>query len=188
MVVIFQGTYFFAMIWAKYCDYIYRFWGLNIEESFVVANQMEPFSDEPYMTIIVKVMYFSFTTMSTVGFGDMKPLNSPERIMGAIGMISSVALCSIVISMFLEIFASFRLINSCELGDLDELNQFFDCVSMKMNHGMRLPHRLEEQFIEFFNYRWNNDKVYLINKDDEHLIRKRLPDNVHDALLMTYLY
>lgn len=60
------------------------------------------------MTIITKVMYYTFTTLTTVGFGDMKPLNSAERLLCAVGMISGVALCSLVMSMFLEIFESLK--------------------------------------------------------------------------------
>ena len=52
------------------------------------------------MTIILKVSYYMFTTMSTVGFGDMHPLNSAERIMCAINMIMGVSVFSLVISMF----------------------------------------------------------------------------------------
>ena len=88
------------MIWANFCDYFKYSLDIPDEESFTMVNELQPFKDVSDTTIIIKVVYYSFTTMSTVGFGDMKPLNSPERILCAVAMISSVALCSLVISMF----------------------------------------------------------------------------------------
>jgi len=49
--------------------------------------------------------------MSTVGFGDLKPLNSAERLLCAFAMLCGVACCSLVISMFLEIIKSFKQID-----------------------------------------------------------------------------
>ena len=96
------------MIWANFCDYFHINFDIPDEESFTMQNEMEPFKEHTGMTIIVKVMYYSFTTLSSVGFGDMHPLNSFERILCAVAMISGVALCSLVISMFLEIIKSFK--------------------------------------------------------------------------------
>lgn len=136
---------------------------------------MEPFKDQTDMTIIIKVVYYTFTTMSTVGFGDMKPLNSAERILCAAAMISSVALCSLVISMFLEIFESLKKID-CEFGDLDELNMFINCICKEFNRSQYLPTHIEENIIDFFNYRWNHDKLQCVNDEDEFGVIKKLPD------------
>ena len=103
VLVIIQITFFLSMLWANFCDYFYRYFGVEDDESFTIVNDIEPFKELTGMTIIVKVMYYSFTTMSTVGFGDMKPLNSFERILCAVAMICSVVLCSLIFSMFLEI-------------------------------------------------------------------------------------
>ena len=39
-------------------------------------------------------MYFAFTTLSTVGFGDYYPVSNTERLVGAFGMLFGVALFS----------------------------------------------------------------------------------------------
>ena len=100
IVVIFQGTFFLSMIWANFCDFFLENLDLKDEESFTAVNDLEPFKEATAMTIILKVCYYMFTTMSTVGFGDMHPLNSAERIMCAINMIMGVSVFSLVISMF----------------------------------------------------------------------------------------
>ena len=50
--------------------------------------------------IVIKVMYFSFTTLSTVGFGDMRPINSGERLVCAFIMFFGITVFVFVINMF----------------------------------------------------------------------------------------
>ena len=128
-----------------------------------------------------------FTTMSTVGFGDMHPLNSAERIMCAMTMILGVSVFSLIISMFQEIFSSFKEIDS-DFCNLDELNLFFDGMAKNFNRGQRLNIKLEENFIDYFNYKWENDKLTGIKDDDEHMVMKRLPYEIQDEILTGFLY
>ena len=47
-------------------------------------------------------MYFSFTSLSTVGFGDFHPRSDMERVIGAFLFCSGVAIFSTIIGIFLE--------------------------------------------------------------------------------------
>ena len=49
------------------------------------------------------VIYFAFTTLSTVGFGDYVPRCNEERIFVAILLLSGVATFSYVMGKFLDI-------------------------------------------------------------------------------------
>ena len=49
------------------------------------------------------VIYFAFTTLSTVGFGDYVPRSDEERIFVAILLLSGVATFSYVMGKFLDI-------------------------------------------------------------------------------------
>ena len=57
-------------------------------------------------------MYYTLTTLSTVGFGDMKPLNSGEYIFCAPIMLLGVAIISYIISLFLNIIVTFKSIDA----------------------------------------------------------------------------
>lgn len=46
--------------------------------------------------------YFAFTSISTVGLGDYHPRSNSERILGAIFLMSGVAVTSYVIENFTE--------------------------------------------------------------------------------------
>ena len=73
-------------------------------------------------TIIVT--YFSFTSLSTVGFGDYHPRSSSERIFCAFILLFGVAIFSYIMGNFIEILDSFKALN-CDLDDGDELSKFF---------------------------------------------------------------
>ena len=77
--------------------------------------------------------YFSFTSLSTVGFGDLHPLNSYERALTAVVLLLGVAVFSIVMGNFIEISASFLDMNQ-EFDDGDNLSKFFGLIK-KFNKG-----------------------------------------------------
>ena len=54
-------------------------------------------------TVVLIMMYWSFTTLSTVGFGDYYPISNHERGMMCFGFLAGVACFSYVNGAFLEI-------------------------------------------------------------------------------------
>ena len=57
---------------------------------------------EHNLDYIVALMYFSFTTMSTVGFGDFHPVNDFERVMCLMIFFFGNATFTIVIGNIVE--------------------------------------------------------------------------------------
>jgi hypothetical protein len=45
--------------------------------------------------------YFSFTSLSTVGFGDYHPVNNPERIFIALSILIGVIVFSLILQNFM---------------------------------------------------------------------------------------
>jgi hypothetical protein len=52
-------------------------------------------------------LYFAFTTLSTVGFGDYTPRSNTERSIGAFILISGVAMFSYLMGNLIEILGSY---------------------------------------------------------------------------------
>jgi voltage-gated potassium channel len=52
-------------------------------------------------------MYFAFTTLSTVGFGDFYPISNNERVVGAIVLFVGVLIFSYIIGSLIQKFNSF---------------------------------------------------------------------------------
>ena len=73
-------------------------------------------------------MYFTFTTLSTVGFGDIVPLCNAEYICFSFIMLLSVAVTSYVISLFQDIIGTFKSIDD-DQDHNDHLQQFFMIMS-----------------------------------------------------------
>ena len=111
-------TYFTGMIFyifsditsdiRKYSDnkdeYSYDF-NDNFIEKFDFASK------DTYNRAIIMV-YFTFTSLSTVGFGDYHPRSDSERIIIAIVLLFGVAIFSFVLGNFTEIMLSYKKLNS----------------------------------------------------------------------------
>ena len=75
----------------------------------------------------VLLMYFAFTSLSTVGFGDYHPRSDFERLCCSFILLFGVAIFSIIMGNFAEILVSFNTFNA-GLDDGDNLTKFFGTI------------------------------------------------------------
>ena len=80
-------------------------------------------SDSQYRNII-GVFYFAFTTLTTVGFGDLRPYSTVERIFNAIILFGGVMIFSYIIGNFLNVIDAYKEVGS-ENEHADDLSRFF---------------------------------------------------------------
>ena len=57
---------------------------------------------------MITASYFSITTLSTVGYGDLFPISISEKIVGMIIMLIGVAFFSFIMSSFIDIISAFN--------------------------------------------------------------------------------
>lgn len=69
-------------------------------------------------------MYFSFTSLSTVGFGDFHPRSNAERLFTAFMLLFGVAIFSYCMGIFISILDGFKRLDE-EIDEGDELTKFF---------------------------------------------------------------
>jgi potassium voltage-gated channel Eag-related subfamily H protein 8 len=67
---------------------------------------MTDFPSTPAQLIVS--CYFAITTLSTVGYGDIYPISSTERVTMVVVMLSGVAFFSYIMSNFIEIIAEYN--------------------------------------------------------------------------------
>ena len=72
---------------------------------------------------MIRLLYFSFTSLTTVGFGDFYPISDAERLFIAFGLLFGVALFSYIMGEFIEMVQK-RLKYEAH-GDGEELARFF---------------------------------------------------------------
>ena len=83
--------------------------------------------------VILKLVYFIFTTLSTVGFGDFSPKSNIERIVVAFGMLLGVAIFSLIMGEFIEMLESVKELQA-DHEDGEALAKFFG-VLITFNRG-----------------------------------------------------
>ena len=57
---------------------------------------------------MLKLVYFAFTSLTTVGFGDFHPRSNVERLFIAFGLLVGVAVFSLVIGNLLEMIEAYK--------------------------------------------------------------------------------
>ena len=108
-----------------------------------MTNDMDPAtSSRTNGHNMVLLMYFSYTTLSTVGFGDFNPRSDLERLICIIILLSGVSIFALIMSNFLNIIERFKLIDEV-IEDGEMLTKFFDTIKIRYNDGidMNLNHK-----------------------------------------------
>jgi len=75
----------------------------------------------------VTVIYFSFTSLSTVGFGDYYPQTDEERLLAAVILLFGNMIFSLVMELFLEILNEWKELEN-DLDEGDQLSKFFGLI------------------------------------------------------------
>jgi len=57
---------------------------------------------------LISTCYFSITTLSTVGYGDLYPVSEYEQLLIVLVMLGGVAFFSYIMGRFIEIISSFN--------------------------------------------------------------------------------
>lgn len=141
ILVILNLAYIVAMLWIVYChvveDWVYdvRYEDVadkaKYPDTFYTANDME--SKNAFANLIT-ALYFSFTTLSTVGFGDYVPRTDDERITGIFILVFGVAIFSIIMGSFVEVLVQFKTLYE-EFSD-ERLSTFFEIMKHFNNNQL----------------------------------------------------
>jgi hypothetical protein len=92
---------------------------------------------------LVIVLYFSFTTLSTVGFGDYNPKSEMERIITAFILLIGVACFSYIMTQFIEMLMDYQNVTA-ENEDSDNLSKWLGLLA-HFNKNMPLDQELSDR-------------------------------------------
>lgn len=134
----------------------------------------------------LKVVYFAFTSLSTVGFGDFHPKSDIERLLCAFILLFGVAIFSYIMGIFITILDEFNNLNA-ELDEGDELTKFFGLIQY-FNDNIPVNQSLKEEIEQHFDYRWKNDRNQAIDDPSEKELLGQLPDQVQNKLYQSFLF
>lgn len=136
--------------------------------------------------ISIEVVYFAFTTLSTVGFGDFHPVSNEERIFASMFMLFGVTIFSYMMGIFIEILSEYQNLNA-DLDEGDKLTQFFGVIA-KFNDGLPLTEEMKMKMEEYFAYKWSNDRNQAITEEADLEMMDQLPDHVQNNIFTKFLY
>jgi hypothetical protein len=155
ILVVINLSYIIGMLWLILC---------GVVEDFVLNTHFEENNAEAYPDHFlvkfglvdkdpaykaVSVMYFSFTSLSTVGFGDFYPVSDIERVSGAMILLFGVACFSYIMGELFNAITEHKAYYVEVDGLEDQLSQFFEILKKfnleePMEIGLRV--RIENYF------------------------------------------
>ena len=81
------------------------------EEDLITFEKLFNFNDKAISEKVIIMAYYSFTTLSTVGFGDYYPISNGERLIMSGIMLLGIMCFSYIMGLFNEILNIFITIN-----------------------------------------------------------------------------
>lgn len=188
--VVLTMSYFIGMFWYIFCE-------LSLRDPPPLGENGEPTENEGFLveyelkektplenTIIV--MYFAFTTLSTVGFGDYAPRSNAERLVFTWVLLGGVAIFSYIMGVFIEILQSIFALTA-DVQDDESLSRWFGLIK-RFNYGRPVSQELKEKIEQYFTYRWTNDKNIAICTEADLKIFDELPPDTQQKLYSEFLF
>ena len=126
------------------------------EQNFLINNSLDT-DDYSNFYKFVTVCYFSITTLSTVGYGDLSPVTNIEKVLGVLIMLAGVGFFSFVMSSFIEIISNFQR----NLGVVEETLELHNWMTLltRFRENKPLPNSLYRQINQHFKYLWTNNRL-----------------------------
>ena len=122
------------------------------------------------MQALCKCMYYSLTTLSTVGYGDFSPVSIMEKIFGSIIQIFGVTFFSILMNKFQDIVVALKAKND-GLNE-QKLQQWFYLIRRIKNQpngsGQDIDPTLKREIESHFRYYWEMDRREVLLEKKEY--------------------
>jgi len=119
------------------------------------------------------VVYFAFTTLSTIGFGDYHPMSKIERVVASFILLIGVALFSFIMGNFIEILLSYKSITQ-DNNEADDLTQWLSTIA-KFSKAKRLKKEMVAKLENYFLYFWQHDKNFATKNPEDLRFMSELP-------------
>ena len=122
------------------------------------------------------LMYYVFTTMTTVGFGDIHPESDLERLFCVVLFLFAGGIFSMILNAFTEMIKDYETLTE----DIDEGDNFDKFWNLMTHFNKDIPYNenLKENFDKYFAYRWRCDKNAALDDEDEIQLMEKLPEEV----------
>lgn len=196
LIMIFNCTFFLSMFWFTFCNFKEEWIPHDHDdnENFLSANDLvtdinHELSYSEKNGMVITIMYYSFTTLTTIGFGDITPVSDSERFIAAFIMLFGVAIFSLIMSEFLSILTKYNMLHQ-EVGTMRSavLPQFFSTLEKNFNKGHLMKPELRDKIEKFFLYNFESDQNFSLKEQKDKDLYDQLPSNVQENLSSHFLF
>ena len=160
--------------------------GVNFIEEVIPGKFFDTTDKSSQSRNLIAVFYFAFTTLTTVGFGDLRPYSNLERIITAFVLLFGVLIFSYIIGNFLDVIDAYDIVVA-ENEDADNLSRFFG-ILQKYNNGRLLKKEFTTEIEDYFEYYWSNDKLYSVATEEDHRYFDELPQSIKTEIFKNFLF
>ena len=189
-------TYMLGLFWYRFSDHWQRYFMDDDEHGYWVISvgltrpSYERHLGDPASPSrrLFTCMYFSLTTLSTVGYGDYMPLSIMEKIFGSIIQIFGVTFFSILMNKFQDIVVSIKGQN--EGFNEQKLQQWFYLIRRIKNQpngsGLDIDVNLKKEIESHFRYYWDQDRREVLLEKKEYF--DAIPHWIQEHIMTTFLF
>lgn len=117
-----------------------------------------------------QALYWTITTLTTVGYGDLVPEGSPQVWYTMVVMALGAAIYGFAIGNVANLLANVDLLRSQHLGRIETMNSFL--------RDRQVPRHLQAQVRSFYNYLWESRAGHQAEMLDD------LPDSLRTEIAM----
>jgi hypothetical protein len=152
IVVIVILAYFIGMLF-----FCLSFYTTYSDDDYTFYNEYG-MSDLTETEIVIRMVYFAITTLTTIGFGDYNPKSEIERLFTCFILLAGVCCFSFIMGQFMEIVIDYRKV-SADNQQSKDLSRWLGLVS-HFNQNQPLPREMSKKIETYFQYYWAHDKNY----------------------------
>ena len=176
-------SYFIGTIWFIITKHTTD---LNAEPpEFTFYNEYSLNEKSDWQNLVI-VVYFAFTTLSTVGFGDYNPKSEVERIVTTFILLVGVACFSYIMGQFIDILMNLQNVTA-DNEDSENLSKWLGLLA-HFNKSSPLPKEMTKRFERYFEYYWANDKNYAIKETIDERFMSELPNHIRTDIYRRFLF
>ena len=129
-----------------------------------------------FLYSLIKVWYWAMTTLSSVGYGDLRPISNSERLITALIYLVGTAAFSFIMGNFIDMLMEFKTVTA-ENEDHSGLSKFFSLLA-RFNSGHPLPEKMRRKIEKYFEYFWERDLNYAMKSEADQRFISELPKEI----------
>lgn len=138
-----------------------------------------------HLSDLILLIYFTMTTLSTVGLGDIHPKSDSERAFTIVIFISGVSIYSYIMGNLIEILQCITQLQA-EPEEDEKLSQFLNLLS-KFNNNIPINKEFKDKMVTFIEFCWTSDKNFILKSEEGQLIVEQLSEKVRTNLITQFL-